>query len=172
MYQDALAEKSGIDITKLISQKKKAEAKRLRKEKKEARKAKKDAKKNGQEWEGEPDSSENEVEKGVATVEEGSKPDSTLPRAIILELSPVNFLDTVGVKTLRNIQRDYGDIGVEVVLCGCQTGVVENLESGGFFSEKVSKACLFSSIHDAVLHCQTDRAKMNKDDEEMQATHF
>jgi hypothetical protein len=44
-------------------------------------------------------------------------------------------------------------------------GVVENLESGGFFSEKVSKACLFSSIHDAVLHCQTDRAKMNKDDE-------
>uniref|UniRef100_A0AAZ3R6T3 STAS domain-containing protein n=1 Tax=Oncorhynchus tshawytscha TaxID=74940 RepID=A0AAZ3R6T3_ONCTS len=44
-------------------------------------------------------------------------------------------------------------------------GVIENLESGGFFSEKVSKACLFSSIHDAVLHCQTDRAKMNKDDE-------
>uniref|UniRef100_A0A8C7LBB7 STAS domain-containing protein n=1 Tax=Oncorhynchus kisutch TaxID=8019 RepID=A0A8C7LBB7_ONCKI len=36
-------------------------------------------------------------------------------------------------------------------------GVIENLESGGFFSEKVSKACLFSSIHDAVLHCQTDR---------------
>ncbi|CDQ93870.1 unnamed protein product [Oncorhynchus mykiss] len=121
MYQDALAEKSGIDITKLISQKKKAEAKRLRKEKKEARKAKKDAKKNAQEWEGEPDSSENELEKGVATVEEGSKHDSTLPRAIILELSPVNFLDTVGVKTLRNIQRDYGDIGVEVVLCGCQS---------------------------------------------------
>lgn len=44
-------------------------------------------------------------------------------------------------------------------------GVIENLESGGFFSEKVSKACLFSSIHDAVLHCQTDRAKINKDDE-------
>ncbi|CAB1336277.1 unnamed protein product [Coregonus sp. 'balchen'] len=75
---------SGIDITKLISQKKKAEAKRLRKEKKEARKAKKDAKKNAQEL-------------------EGSKPDSTLPHAIILELSPVNFLDTVGVKTLRNL---------------------------------------------------------------------
>uniref|UniRef100_A0A674D339 Solute carrier family 26 member 6 n=1 Tax=Salmo trutta TaxID=8032 RepID=A0A674D339_SALTR len=43
--------------------------------------------------------------------------------------------------------------------------VIENLESGGFFSEKVSKACLFSSIHDAVLHCQTDRATINKDDE-------
>uniref|UniRef100_A0AAZ3S1D3 STAS domain-containing protein n=1 Tax=Oncorhynchus tshawytscha TaxID=74940 RepID=A0AAZ3S1D3_ONCTS len=151
MYQDALAEKSGIDITKLISQKKKAEAKRLRKEKKEARKAKKDAKKN----EGEPDSSENEVEKGVATVEEGSKPDSTLPRAIILELSPVNFLDTVGVKTLRNVSRLYALISILLNLL--TSGVIENLESGGFFSEKVSKACLFSSIHDAVLHCQTDR---------------
>uniref|UniRef100_A0AAZ3SGL0 STAS domain-containing protein n=1 Tax=Oncorhynchus tshawytscha TaxID=74940 RepID=A0AAZ3SGL0_ONCTS len=204
MYQDALAEKSGIDITKLISQKKKAEAKRLRKEKKEARKAKKDAKKNAQDWvrrrsgteeiipvlldyyagnvlgeclmddpsmscpvqEGEPDSSENEVEKGVATVEEGSKPDSTLPRAIILELSPVNFLDTVGVKTLRNVSRLYALISILLNLLTCSaTGVIENLESGGFFSEKVSKACLFSSIHDAVLHCQTDRAKMNKDDE-------
>uniref|UniRef100_A0A8C7NA69 STAS domain-containing protein n=1 Tax=Oncorhynchus kisutch TaxID=8019 RepID=A0A8C7NA69_ONCKI len=164
MYQDALAEKSGIDITKLITQKKKAEAKRLRKEKKEARKAKKDAKKNAQEWvRRRSDSSENEVEKGVATVEEGSKPDSTLPRAIILELSPVNFLDTVGVKTLRNVSRLYALISILLNLL--TSGVIENLESGGFFSEKVSKACLFSSIHDAVLHCQTDRAKMNKDDE-------
>uniref|UniRef100_A0AAZ3NZU0 STAS domain-containing protein n=1 Tax=Oncorhynchus tshawytscha TaxID=74940 RepID=A0AAZ3NZU0_ONCTS len=156
MYQDALAEKSGIDITKLISQKKKAEAKRLRKEKKEARKAKKDAKKNAQDW----------VRRRSGTEEiipEGSKPDSTLPRAIILELSPVNFLDTVGVKTLRNVSRLYALISILLNLL--TSGVIENLESGGFFSEKVSKACLFSSIHDAVLHCQTDRAKMNKDDE-------
>uniref|UniRef100_A0A8C7T239 Solute carrier family 26 member 6 n=1 Tax=Oncorhynchus mykiss TaxID=8022 RepID=A0A8C7T239_ONCMY len=153
MYQDALAEKSGIDITKLISQKKKAEAKRLRKEKKEARKAKKDAKKNAQEWvrrrsvldfyagnvlgeclmddpsmscpvqEGEPDSSENEVEKGVATVEEGSKPDSTLPRAIILELSPVNFLDTVGVKTLRNVSRLHALISILLNLLTCSASL-------------------------------------------------
>uniref|UniRef100_A0A8K9VCU2 Solute carrier family 26 member 6 n=1 Tax=Oncorhynchus mykiss TaxID=8022 RepID=A0A8K9VCU2_ONCMY len=141
MYQDALAEKSGIDITKLISQKKKAEAKRLRKEKKEARKAKKDAKKNAQEWvrrrsgteeiipvcnvlgECEPDSSENEVEKGVATVEEGSKPDSTLPRAIILELSPVNFLDTVGVKTLRNVSRLHALISILLNLLTCSASL-------------------------------------------------
>uniref|UniRef100_A0A4W5R9G0 Solute carrier family 26 member 6 n=1 Tax=Hucho hucho TaxID=62062 RepID=A0A4W5R9G0_9TELE len=168
MYQEALAEKSGIDITKLISKKKKAEAKRLRKEKKEARKAKKDAKKNVQErvrrndpeereiipvWE--TDSSENEVEKDVATVEEGSKPDSTLPRAIILELSPVNFLDTVGVKTLRNVSCLSALMSILLNHLTCSaTGVIENLESGGFFSEKVSKACLFSSIHDAVLYLE------------------
>uniref|UniRef100_A0A8K9WV53 Solute carrier family 26 member 6 n=1 Tax=Oncorhynchus mykiss TaxID=8022 RepID=A0A8K9WV53_ONCMY len=111
MYQDALAEKSGIDITKLISQKKKAEAKRLRKEKKEARKAKKDAKKNAQEW----------VRR--RSVEEGSKPDSTLPRAIILELSPVNFLDTVGVKTLRNVSRLHALISILLNLLTCSASL-------------------------------------------------
>lgn len=30
--------------------------------------------------------------------------DPTIPKAIILDLSPVNFLDTVGVKTLRNVR--------------------------------------------------------------------
>lgn len=39
---------SGIDITKILSAKKKLEAKRKRHEKKEAKKAKKDAKKNAQ----------------------------------------------------------------------------------------------------------------------------
>ncbi|KAG7271896.1 hypothetical protein CRUP_038148 [Coryphaenoides rupestris] len=46
MYQDALAEKTGLDITRILSAKKKVEAKRRRYEKKEAKRAKKDAKKN------------------------------------------------------------------------------------------------------------------------------
>uniref|UniRef100_A0A6Q2WVH1 STAS domain-containing protein n=1 Tax=Esox lucius TaxID=8010 RepID=A0A6Q2WVH1_ESOLU len=99
----------------------------------------------------EPDQLNKDVEKDGAV--------STLPHAIILDLSPVNFLDTVGVKTLRGIQRDYSVIGVEVVLCGCQTAIIENLENCGFFSDGVTKACIFSSIHDAVLYCQTDKTQ-------------
>uniref|UniRef100_A0A667WUZ8 STAS domain-containing protein n=1 Tax=Myripristis murdjan TaxID=586833 RepID=A0A667WUZ8_9TELE len=144
MYQDALAQKSGIDITKILSAKKKLEAKRKRHEKKEAKKAKKDKE--------EPESPERT---DIVTIEVDDRPDPSLPRAIVLDLSPVNFLDTVGVKTLRGIHKDYGDIGIEVVLSGCQTGVVENLQSGGFFNDKVTKSCLFSTIHDAVLHCQS-----------------
>uniref|UniRef100_UPI003AB02DF8 solute carrier family 26 member 6 n=1 Tax=Centroberyx gerrardi TaxID=166262 RepID=UPI003AB02DF8 len=151
MYQDALAEKSGIDITKILSAKKKLEAKRKRHEKKEAKKAKKDAKKSAPDT-GEPEKPE---QKDIAAIEVGDHPDPSLPRAVVLDLSPVNFLDTVGVKTLRSIRRDYGDIGIEVVLSGCQTGVVENLQTGGFFNDKVTKSCLFSTIHDAVLHCQS-----------------
>uniref|UniRef100_A0A4W6G7L2 Solute carrier family 26 member 6 n=1 Tax=Lates calcarifer TaxID=8187 RepID=A0A4W6G7L2_LATCA len=149
MYQDALGEKSGIDITKILSAKKKLEAKRKRHEEKNAKKAKKAAKKSA---EGEPERAE---QKDIAIIEMNAEPDPSLPRAIVLDLSPVNFLDTVGIKTLRSIQRDYGEIGIEVVLAGCQTGVVDNLQTGGFFSDKVTKSCLFSSIHDAVLYCQS-----------------
>lgn len=46
---------------------------------------------------------EREQQKDVAIIEMDAEPDPSLPRAIVLDLSPVNFLDTVGVKTLRNV---------------------------------------------------------------------
>ncbi|KAK5923381.1 hypothetical protein CgunFtcFv8_000359 [Champsocephalus gunnari] len=159
MYQEALGEKSGIDITKFLSAKKKLEAKRKRHEKKNAKKA---AKNNAVDMEEVP---EREEQKDIAIIEVEDEPDSSLPRAIVLDLSPVNFLDTVGVKALRSIQKDYGEIGIEVVLAGCQTGVVDNMQTGGFFNDKVTKACLFSSVHDAVLHCQS--ARTHSQDEAM-----
>ncbi|KAI3357252.1 hypothetical protein L3Q82_015701 [Scortum barcoo] len=151
MYQNALGKKAGIDITKILSVKKKLEAKKKRHEKKNTKKA---AKKNKVDMEGEP-----EQVKDIAIIEMDSEPDPSLPRAIILDLSPVNFLDTVGVKMLCNILRDYAEIGIEVVLAGCQTRVIDNLQTGGFFNDKVTKSCLFSTIHDAVLHCQSDNAQ-------------
>ncbi|KAF3696655.1 Solute carrier family 26 member 6 [Channa argus] len=156
MYQDALGKKCGIDIPKFLSAKKKLEAKRKRKESKNAKKDKKAAKKKTADMKGEP---EREQQKDIAIIEMDSEPNPSLPRAIILDLSPVNFLDTVGVKTLRNIRKDYGEIGVEVVFAGCQTGVVDNLDSGGFFNDKVTKSCLFSTVHDAVLYYQSARTQ-------------
>ncbi|XP_010764703.1 solute carrier family 26 member 6 [Notothenia coriiceps] len=159
MYQEALGEKSGIDITKFLSAKKKLEAKRKRHEKKNAKKA---AKNNAVDMEEVP---EREDQKDIAVIEVEDEPDPSLPRAIVLDLSPVNFLDTVGVKALRSIQKDYGEIGIEVVLACCQTVVVDNMQTGGFFNDKVTKACLFSSVHDAVLHCQS--ARTHSQDEAM-----
>uniref|UniRef100_A0A8C3G9H3 Solute carrier family 26 member 6 n=1 Tax=Cyclopterus lumpus TaxID=8103 RepID=A0A8C3G9H3_CYCLU len=143
MYQEALGEKSGIDITNILSAKKKLEVKRTRHEKKNAKKA---AKRKAVDM---------VEQKEIAIIEMDAEPDPSLPRAIILDLSPVNFLDTVGVKALRSIQRDYGDICIEVLLAGCLTGVVDNLQTGGFFNDKVTKSCLFSTVHDAVLHCKS-----------------
>ncbi|XP_041802711.1 solute carrier family 26 member 6 [Chelmon rostratus] len=165
MYQDALGKKSGINITKILSKKKKLEAKRKRHEKKIAKKAKKAAKKNAVDMEREP-----EEQKDIAVIKMDDEPDPSLPRAIILDLSPVNFLDTVGVKTLSRIRRDYGEIGIEVLLAGCQTGVVDNLQTGGFFNDKVTKSCLFYTVHDAVLYCQSSRT--HSEDKEFTSTHF
>ncbi|XP_077369630.1 solute carrier family 26 member 6-like [Festucalex cinctus] len=74
------------------------------------------------------------------------------PHSIILDVSTTSFVDTVAVKTLKNIFRDLGDVGVGVYLAGCQACVVEQLERAGFFSESIPKSRLFVTIHDAVLH--------------------
>lgn len=50
---------------------------------------------------GEP---EREEQRDIAIIEMDAEPDPSLPRAIVLDLSPVNFLDTVGVKTLRSVR--------------------------------------------------------------------
>lgn len=177
MYQEALGRKTGIDITKILAAKKKLEAKRKRVEKKEMKKAKKEAKKeakeNGNLKQVESDGAEM---KDVAVIEVELERDPSLPRAIVLDLSPVNFLDTVGVKMLKNIKKDYGEIGVEVVLTGCLPGVLQNLQTGGFFDDKVTKCCVFSSIHDAVLHCQchcdTERHLQDQEVKDLTATYF
>lgn len=43
--------------------------------------------------------------KDIAVIDVDPEPFPSIPRAIILDLSPVNFLDTVGVKALQNVWR-------------------------------------------------------------------
>lgn len=53
------------------------------------------------------ETSDTEEKYAVAVVmgpEHDQVTDPSVPKAIILDLSPVNFLDTVGVKTLRNVR--------------------------------------------------------------------
>ncbi|KAI5095184.1 solute carrier family 26 member 6 [Silurus meridionalis] len=123
MYIEHLYEKSGVDVPKLLAHKKKLEAKRLRKEKKEAKRAIKQAKVEGEE------TSDRERKYEVSVIvcpELDQGHDPTIPKAIILDLSPVNFLDTVGVKTLRNIHKDFGEAGIKVYLSGCQNALNYN----------------------------------------------
>lgn len=50
---------------------------------------------------GEPEGTE---QIDIAVIEVDPQPNPSLPRGIILDLSPVNFLDTVGVKTLYRVR--------------------------------------------------------------------
>ncbi|XP_051281647.1 solute carrier family 26 member 6 [Dicentrarchus labrax] len=202
MYLEALQEKSGIEIGKLLTAKKKQDAKLKRIQKKEKKKAKKEAKKEEPEVKegkvsAEPrgpsqgngvslrltETSTNDPNKGQ--VNRAYQHDTTMSdsdsdagchtydsishvshhsdkgkgracgsgtHSIILDISATSFVDTVTVKTLKNIFRDFGEIDLDIYLAGCQACVVEQLETAGFFSESIPKSRLFVTVHDAVLH--------------------
>ncbi|KAJ8370787.1 hypothetical protein SKAU_G00108150 [Synaphobranchus kaupii] len=193
LYLEALQEKTGIDIRKLLTQKKKMLAKQKRLEKSEKKRAKKEAKNgvlkvessemifsvekatgrwyerngnSGKENGGIPDTAS--ALDGDTTATQASSCEDTLSRdlslwsigkgtieihSIILDLSTASFIDTVAIKTLRNIFLDFGEIDVDVYLAGCQACVVEQLERGEFFSHTITKGHLFATVHDAVLYC-------------------
>uniref|UniRef100_A0A6Q2YBN9 STAS domain-containing protein n=1 Tax=Esox lucius TaxID=8010 RepID=A0A6Q2YBN9_ESOLU len=208
LYLDALLEKSGIDIGKLLMKKKKKDSEQKRADKKEEKRAKIKAKNqkclNGHLPNGTVHPEDKDVEKDfqdlrgnqLAVVvtdstangkvnwafdqqgtgsdqdsEIGSYGDNHITQAastgsesesgksadnsthtIILDLSTASFVDTVTVKILKNIFRDYKEIGIDVYLAGCQVCVVEQLSIAGFFCESIPKSCLFATVHDAVLH--------------------
>nr|XP_033781878.1 solute carrier family 26 member 6-like [Geotrypetes seraphini] len=72
--------------------------------------------------------------------------------SLILDFSASSFVDTVCIKVLKNIFRDFSEIEVNVYLAGCQTHVVKQLEEGNFFGKTITKAQLFASVHDAVTY--------------------
>uniref|UniRef100_A0A803XWC7 Solute carrier family 26 member 6 n=1 Tax=Meleagris gallopavo TaxID=9103 RepID=A0A803XWC7_MELGA len=72
--------------------------------------------------------------------------------AVILDFSPVNFVDTVSIKILKNIFRDFHEIEVDVFVASCPASVLAQLERGNFFSSTITKHCFFPSVNDAVLH--------------------
>ncbi|XP_060622147.2 solute carrier family 26 member 6 isoform X1 [Anolis sagrei] len=72
--------------------------------------------------------------------------------SIILDFSPVNFVDTVSIKTLKNIFKDFQEIEVNVFVVGCSASVISQLEKGNFFSQNITKHHLFASLHHAVTY--------------------
>ncbi|KAF0034875.1 hypothetical protein F2P81_012633 [Scophthalmus maximus] len=238
LYLEALKEKSGLDISKMIIYKRRQEAKQKRRERRAERRAKRQARKErraqraaqqlfsveeepgwrdtcidgnvtdkedqgwterengtvfviptspgapeGQgRWEylkgGDPECTSlgwmSELQDGDTTTL-GSSSEDTLSHdlerislgslgkwtwdihSIILDLSTANFIDTVAIKTIKNIFQDFSEIDVDIYMAGCQACVVEQLEIGDFFSESITKRHLFASVHDAVLYCLDHR---------------
>ncbi|XP_021046456.1 prestin isoform X2 [Mus pahari] len=77
---------------------------------------------------------------------------------VILDFTQVNFVDSVGVKTLAGMVKEYGDVGIYVYLAGCSPQVVNDLTRNYFFENPALKELLFHSIHDAVLGSQVREA--------------
>ncbi|KAI4900254.1 hypothetical protein NFI96_028682, partial [Prochilodus magdalenae] len=77
--------------------------------------------------------------------------------SIILDFTPVNFLDSVGAKAIKSVIKEYATIDVRVVLAGCSRILLSDLMTMEFFSGPVTPDIIFPTIHDAVLHCQHRR---------------
>ncbi|XP_030667708.1 solute carrier family 26 member 6 isoform X3 [Nomascus leucogenys] len=101
------------------------------------------------------------MEDATANGQEGSKaPDGSILKALglpqpdfhslILDLGALSFVDTVCLKSLKNIFHDFREIEVEVYMAACHSPVVSQLEAGHFFDASITKKHLFASVHDAV----------------------
>uniref|UniRef100_A0A8C5FFB2 Solute carrier family 26 member 4 n=1 Tax=Gadus morhua TaxID=8049 RepID=A0A8C5FFB2_GADMO len=75
--------------------------------------------------------------------------------SLVLDFSAVSFLDVVAVNRLRLVIKEFLRIGVTVYVTSCHDQVLRELEAMVFFDDVVTKDLLFVSVHDAVLHIQS-----------------
>uniref|UniRef100_A0A8D0GGE1 Solute carrier family 26 member 6 n=1 Tax=Sphenodon punctatus TaxID=8508 RepID=A0A8D0GGE1_SPHPU len=155
LYAEALKKKvSGIDVDYLIEKKKKA----LKKQKRQQKKDKKEEAKrmkvclSGILWLSPHKAC------GEPTLESLGLPKPSV-HSVILDFTPVNFVDTVSIKILKNIFRDFREIEVDIFLVGCHDSVITQLEKGNFFSQTLTKHQLFASVHDAVTYITRERGE-------------
>ncbi|XP_048462261.1 solute carrier family 26 member 6 [Rhincodon typus] len=180
LYEEALKQMTGINVSKLVTKKRKKIAALKKKLKKQEKKDKKKAKKQQKlqklsesGTDGPATITENIDNNNSISLEMDS--DLDLPsrvskkpeefsleslglqkpnfHSLILDFSPVNFVDTVCIKILRNIFRDYKEIEIDVYLSGCHWAIIEQFEQGEFFGKNISKSQIFTTVHDAVLYC-------------------
>lgn len=180
LYSDALKQRCGVDVDHLLAQKKKRLRKqelKLKRQQKDKQAAPPngtsvsvsvdtslgDVKGSGVEDSRAQASPVNELEDVAVSGQEDAKArDSStlkalgLPRpdfhTLILDLGALSFVDTVCIKSLKNIFRDFREIEVEVYIAACHSPVVTQLETGHFFDASITKQHLFVSVHDAVTY--------------------
>ncbi|KAJ1110951.1 hypothetical protein NDU88_008297 [Pleurodeles waltl] len=170
MYSEALKEKSGVDIDRLIEKKKKTIEQKQKDNKRAAKQTMKEGTlRTGRTMTGKENgfahvyiSTQNTADLEAQT----ESPRKTYKKptleslgltppnfhSLILDISSISFVDTVSLKMFKKIFTDFNEIGVEVYLSGCQASVIQQMENGNFFSLSITKAQLFASVHDAVTH--------------------
>ncbi|XP_053159546.1 sulfate transporter-like [Hemicordylus capensis] len=68
---------------------------------------------------------------------------------IVIDCCAVQFLDTAGIHTLKEVHKDYGEIGIQVLLARCNPDVRDSLHRGEYI-KKGEKTVLFHSVQQAV----------------------
>ncbi|XP_030224399.1 sulfate transporter isoform X2 [Gadus morhua] len=89
----------------------------------------------------------------------GKRKEETAPgggvHSVVLDCSAVLFLDTAGVNALKEVRKDYQDVGVRLLLARCSASVLDTLERGGYSPLNADREePVFFSIGDAVRYAQ------------------
>ncbi|XP_078517907.1 solute carrier family 26 member 6-like [Lissotriton helveticus] len=188
LYAEALKAKCGFCVDELIEQKKKAIKKLKKDEEKAAQQAKKEQNKKKKKRRLKKENTvdymavsngvvleiEDKSNKYPNTTEETTLKSLGLAHppfiSLILDLTAVSSVDSVSVKVLKNIFKEFAEIEVNVYLIGCQESVIRQLETGNLFSEVITKAKLFPSVHDAVTCFSRDEQFMMQEMKDLSNT--
>ncbi|XP_041636396.1 prestin [Cheilinus undulatus] len=73
--------------------------------------------------------------------------------SIILDWTPVSFIDSVGAKAIKQLIKEYQAVDVKVFIAGCNRTLLTELDSLQFFTGVVTPEMVFPTVHDAVLRC-------------------
>uniref|UniRef100_F7A8I9 Solute carrier family 26 member 6 n=1 Tax=Xenopus tropicalis TaxID=8364 RepID=F7A8I9_XENTR len=154
LYAESVKRMCGAEVDKLIELKKKA----IKKQKQLQEKAEKQRKKENKRKEKELDSivsnspaakePEIQIAPGYEALEDAGLDyfgsEKCTFHSLILDLSTAGFLDTVSIKVLKNIFRDFQEIDVQVYLTGCQVMYISRTHSRQ--DMKDSDTCLNTKI--------------------------
>uniref|UniRef100_A0A674DHG4 Solute carrier family 26 member 5 n=1 Tax=Salmo trutta TaxID=8032 RepID=A0A674DHG4_SALTR len=143
LYLNALKEKTGVDPVHLQAIRK-ARKRQLKKERGGSQNHL-DVQGNGQvaETHTESDSEETRFLEPLCPV-----------HTLILDWTPVNFIDSVGAKAIKLVIKEYAAVDVCVFIAGCSRTLLAELRTLQFFTGVATPEMVFPTIHDAVLHCR------------------
>ncbi|XP_032193234.1 sulfate transporter [Mustela erminea] len=77
---------------------------------------------------------------------------------IVIDCSAIQFLDTAGIHTLKEVRRDYEAIGIQVLLAQCNSSVRDSLACGEYFKEE-EENLLFYSVYEAMAFAEYQNQK-------------
>ncbi|KAM4621208.1 sulfate transporter [Polymixia lowei] len=104
---------------------------------------------------------EDKTELGATKILMPNENGSASLRSVVIDCSAVLFLDTAGVNALKEVRKDYHDLGVTVLLARCNTSALDSLERGGYYPEDNARKeegrenrMVFFTIDDAVRYIQ------------------
>ena len=77
--------------------------------------------------------------------------DSDRVRVIVLDCHRVMFVDSTAAAALKKVNAAYRNVGVQLVLSGCDAKMLTVMTAAGLFDDNEGKIEIYPTVHDAVL---------------------